>query len=257
MIVAGKSAVERRREIHGLLNSNSKLSVIEMSDHFGVSAVTIRKDLRLMEEEGIVVRGHGVASQAVGTARYNLARDMSVRSVEKQRIADEAAGMVKEREVILLGPGSTCCMLAQRLCKRKNLIIVTNAISFQPYLMIGNDVQLLYLGGEYNTDNGSTVGSFAVDALNSLSIDRFFIGVTGITVQTGLSSYNFADTLMIRTMIERSKQVVVLTDHTKFWHASAIKIADLSAVDTIITDTGVAPAYVQEFEQCNVKLIQA
>lgn len=257
MVLAGKSAVARRKEIQQMLGGNSKLGVHEISSHFGVSAVTIRKDLRIMEKEGMVIRGHGVASQAAGLTRFNLARDMATMREAKERIAAEAAKLVSERQVVLLGPGSTCCILGQMLCKMKHLIIVTNAISFEPYLAVGGDVQMLYLGGEYNLDNGSTVGSFAIDALNSLTIDHFFIGVTGITTQVGLTSYNFADTLMIRTMIERSKQVTVLADHTKIGHVSAVKIADISAADMVITDEDADSGHVREFEQNGVKVIKA
>ena len=247
--------MERRIEIQNLLTMGSnRMRVADLSRHFGVSAVTIRKDLRVMEAKGVLVRGYGVASNVAGTARYSLQRDIRIHEDLKRRIADKAATLVSDREVVMLGPGSTCCLLGQQLCRMQSLILVTNAICFEPYLMPANDVRVLYLGGEYNTDNGSTIGSFAIDALRQLSIDCFFIGATGVTTQAGLTSNNFADAMVVRTMMERSKQVVLITDHTKFGRVSMLKIADFDAVDMVITDKELDEKYVQELNTRGVHL---
>lgn len=248
------TAAKRRTEIQSLLIGKTQMDIHELSKHFGVSVVTIRKDLRILEQQGLIARSRGGAAVMEGQ-RYNLQQEMRIQGDYKQRIAAHAAGMVEDREVILLGPGSTCCMLGQLLCKRENLLLVTNAICFEPYLSFSS-ARLMYLGGDYNPANGYTTGGFAIDALQTMQIDRLFLGASGVSGAGGITSYNFADTLMVRTMIERSKQVIIVADHTKFGQVSAIRIAELSAVDQIITNVGADPKHVREIEESGVVVTQ-
>ncbi len=243
-------ASKRRNEVQNLLAGKAQMDIHELSVHFGVSEVTIRKDLRLLEQQGLIVRGRGVASVAEGHS-YNIQREIRVQNDLKKRITEHASNIVGEQEVVLLGPGSTCCMVAQRLCRRENLLLVTNAICFEPYLNTA-DSRLIYLGGNYNPANGYTTGAFAIDALEQMQFDRLFLGASGISAEGGVTSYGFADTLMVRTMIERSKQVILLADHTKFEKVSAIRIAELSSIDRIITDNGADPEYIAKLEACGV-----
>ena len=105
--------------------------------------------------------------------------------------------MVKEWDVVLLGPGSTCCMIAQLLCRMHNIIIVTNAINFESQLE-NHNARLIFLGGEYDVHNGSVSGTFALDALSSMNIDKFFIGTSGVTPQFEITSFELSNSMIIK-----------------------------------------------------------
>lgn len=238
-----------------MLMNNRRISVNELSGHFGVSVVTIRKDLREMEEAGQLIRGHGTASILnEGNPSFHIRREISIHYEYKMAIAQKAAGMVKPGDMVMLGPGSTCCLIAQILCRMKNICIVTNAVSFESQLT-ASEARILYLGGEYVPRNGSVMGAFALDALSSLNIDRFFIGTSGITPGLEITSFDFLDNLMVRTMINRSKEVILVADYTKFGRTTAVRIAEMSAMDLIITNRELAPEYVDRIQRAGHKLI--
>lgn len=239
-----------------MLMENTSISVNDLSKHFGVSVVTIRKDLRALDTSGAIVRGHGVAHSVVPKvgSGYSVRQRMMINHEEKMHIAAKAASMVNERDVVLLSPGSTCCMIAQELCKQKNIIIVTNAVCFQAELT-SVEARIIYLGGEYNSLNGSTIGSFTLDALSALNIDKFFLGANGVSVEAGITSYDFSDTMIVRSMIERSKEVILVTDHTKFGKSSALRLADIKEVDTIITGKDLDPKIQEQFFQKKMNMV--
>jgi len=239
-----------------MLMNQEEMSVSQMSKYFNVSAVTIRKDLRILESEKAIIRGHGSAriSSRQPVKMYNIREKMLENYDYKMRVASKAASMVKEWDVVLLGPGSTCCMIAQILCKMNNIIIVTNAINFESQLE-ANNARLIFLGGEYDKHNGSVTGTFALDALSSMNIDKFFLGTSGITPQFDITSFEISNNLIIKTMIQRSKEVILVADYTKFGKSMAIKIADLDAIDVIITNKELDHSVIQEIQNKNKTLI--
>ncbi|MGE5614898.1 MAG: DeoR/GlpR family DNA-binding transcription regulator [Bacillota bacterium] len=250
------TANERRQEIKRILMGQKEMSVKELSKYFNISEVTIRKDLRKLESEEAIVRGHGSAriSNWQPAKMYSLREKMMENYEYKMRIAAKAASMVKEWDVVLLGAGSTCCMIAQLLCKRHDIIIVTNAINFESQLETIN-ARLIFLGGEYDQLNGSVTGTFALDALSSMNIDKFFLGTSGVTPQFDITSYELSNNLIIKTMIQRSKEVILVADHTKFGKSMAIKIADLDMVDVVITNKELDLSIIQEIQNRNKTLI--
>ena len=241
---------ERRRKIQSLLAGGAQMSVDELSSRFAVSQVTIRRDLRVLADQGAVVRGRGTAG---AQNRYDLRRDMQLNGELKRGLAARAAELVSPGDVVLLGPGSTCAVLGQVLGAREDVVIVTNAVSFEPYLASAQ-ARIIYLGGEYHAPNGSVTGAFAIDALNTLRIDKLFLGANGVTA-AGITSDNFPDTLMVRTMIERAGQVILLADHSKFGRVCTIKIAETGAADIILSDSGLTPGQIAEIEALGTEMI--
>jgi len=243
------TAAGRRMEIKKILMGHGQMSVNEMSAYFKISTVTIRKDLRQLESEEAIIRGHGIARVSLQPSckAYNIREKLQQNYDLKMRIATHAASMVKEWDVVLLGSGSTCCMIAQLLCRMHNIIIVTNAINFESQLDAHN-ARLIFLGGEYDAHNGSVSGTFALDALSSMNIDKFFIGTSGVTPQFEITSFDMSNNMIINAMLKRSKEVILVADYTKFGKSMAIKVADLSMIDAIITNNELDPAIIQEIQ---------
>jgi len=228
-----------------MLTQKSILRVDELSDRYGISEVTIRKDLRYLEEKGELIRGRGTVrlipeKPAAGTACANVLQErMEMNSNEKLRIITEAEKMVNDWDVVLLAPGSTSCMLAKELAKRRNVIIVTTAVLFASEIP-EPQARVIYLGGEYNSRFGATSGTFVMEALNAINIDKFFIGANGVIANVGVTSYDF-DGMLINMMIDRSKEVILLADHTKFGRANALTVLDIKNIDTVITGSELSP----------------
>lgn len=232
------------------------MSVNELSQRLGVSVVTIRKYLTKLEQEGSVKRNHGGAVVLESNSnQFNMQQLLNKNLYYKQKIACAAAQLVKSSDVVMVASGSTCCLTAQEICKIDDVIIVTNAISFQPYLHPTPQTRIIYLGGEYNAKTGSTMGSFGIDALSALNIDKLFIGASAVSPNRGILTFEFSDNLMIRTMIERSKEVILVADCDKFGKSAILKLADINDVDIIITNDELDESYAQELLSKNIKLI--
>jgi DeoR/GlpR family transcriptional regulator of sugar metabolism len=155
-------------------------------------------------------------------------------------IAEAAANMVKDGEAILLGPGSTCGAIMRKLNKKNNIVIITNAVNFELLLENTSNSRIIFLGGECSFLQGAVMGIFSLDTLDSLNITKFFLGASAISVEDGLTSENLNDTVfIIKTMMERSKEVIAVADHTKFGKSAAIRLAPLNKLNKIITDKGI------------------
>jgi DeoR/GlpR family transcriptional regulator of sugar metabolism len=210
-----------------------------MARRLGISEVTIRKDLNALSRSGRVERGHGVARLVPNPGeRYSLEKEMGVNMDLKEQIAEAAVAMVQDGEAVFLGPGSTCGVIMKKLVRKNNIVIITNAVNFEPLLVNRSNSRIIFLGGEYSFLQGAVMGIISLDTLNSLNITKFFLGANAISAEDGLTSENLNDTGFIRMMMKRSKEVIAVADHTKFGKFAAIRLAPLNEVGKIITDRG-------------------
>jgi DeoR/GlpR family transcriptional regulator of sugar metabolism len=242
------SVWERQETIFSLLGSNTGIAVSELAKRLAVSEVTIRKDLNALCAEGSVERTHGLARlTANAKSRYSLAAEMCLNSDLKERIADAAVDLVQEGEAVFLGPGSTCGTIMKKLNKKNNIIIITNAINFEPLLEEKSNSRVIFLGGEYSFLQGAVQNIISLDTLDSLNITKFFLGATAISAEDGLTSENLNDTTFIKMMMQRSKEVIAVADHTKFGKTAPIRLAPMNSLDKVITD--------KDIDQCQKQLI--
>jgi DeoR/GlpR family transcriptional regulator of sugar metabolism len=233
------SVWDRHEKICKLLDSNAELSVSSIAKRLGISEVTIRKDLNVLSSSGRVERGHGVVRLAPNLGgRYSLEKEMSVNIELKEQIAVAAVDLVRDGEAIFLGPGSTCAVIMKKLVKKNNIVIITNAVNFEPLLENRSNSRIIFLGGEYSFLQGAVMGIISLDTLNSLNITKFFLGANAISAEDGLTSENLNDTAFIRMMMERSKEIIAVADHTKFGKSAAIRLMPIHKVNKIITDQG-------------------
>jgi DeoR/GlpR family transcriptional regulator of sugar metabolism len=230
---------DRHEMICDLLNSNTELSVSDIAKWLKTSEVTVRKDLNALSQSGQVERGHGIVRLASTSGRrYSLQKEMSVNIQLKEKIAVAAVDMVQEGEAVFLGPGSTCAVIMKKLVKKNNIVIITNAVNFEPLLENRSNSRIIFLGGEYSFLQGAVMGIISLDTLNSLNLTKFFLGANAISAEDGLTSENLNDTGFIKMMMERSKEVIAVADHTKFGRSAAIRLTAINRVNKIITDQG-------------------
>jgi DeoR/GlpR family transcriptional regulator of sugar metabolism len=231
------SVWDRQDLICSLLRSNTQLTIADMAKRLQISEVTLRKDLNELQGKGIVERAHGIARISPNVrARYSLEREMEVNFAIKELIAEAAVDMVHDGEAVLLGPGSTCGAIMKKLSRKNNIVIITNAVNFEPLLENTSNSRIIFLGGEYSFLQGAVMGVFSLDTLNSLNITKFFLGASAISIEDGLTSENLNDTIFIKTMMERSKEVIAVADHTKFGKSAAIRLTPINKLNRIITD---------------------
>jgi DeoR family transcriptional regulator, aga operon transcriptional repressor len=246
---------ERRRAILEILGREGRVLVLELAKRFETSQVTIRKDLEALHAHGLIHRTHGGALPAREGALEDptLREKEKLHHQEKLRIAEAAAGMVQEGQVVILDSGTTTTEIARSLRNFRNLTIVTNAVNIAAELS-GSAVEVILTGGTLRKNSFSLVGPIAEETLHRLHADLLFLGVDGFDVQYGLSTPNLLEAKVNRVMVEIAKRKVAVCDSSKFGRRSLSLIAAPSALDEVITDRGVPKGDARALKKAGIEV---
>ncbi|UTY28587.1 DeoR/GlpR family DNA-binding transcription regulator [Treponema putidum] len=221
------------------LNRYGKLNVKALAEKFKVTPMTIRRDLNILEEKGLLLKSHGGA-----LSKESLSHDKlySTRKKEnlpvKKKIAAKALLFIKNGMTILLDAGTTNYELAKFLVESsiKDLVIITNDLKIACVLAEKQFFQIIMLGGIIENENILTCGSVAVSMLKDFEIDACFVGTQSISNKFEIRTPNIAKVELKKTYIEKSQQRFLLTDSSKFEKSKLYKICDLKDFHYIITD---------------------
>ncbi len=251
-------AQERRQRIFEDIETSGIASVRDLAKRFEVSHITIMRDLQELEQEGLIRRVHGGAISVRG-ASYEppfIARE-SQYSPEKKRIATKAVEMITDGDSIILDVGTTTLEIARALKGKRNLTVLVTNLRAALELASQAAIQVIVIGGKLRASELSLVGHLTEQTLRSFQVDKAFIGVGGITLEHGLTEFNFEEAGTKRTMIERARQCIVVADHTKFGKVMLTTVASLAVVDTIITGKEVDSEIVTRLHQVGVRVVLA
>ena len=247
--VAVIAARERRQAIADLLEEDGRVSVAELVVRFGVTDVSIRRDLTILEDSGLVRRVHG---GAVVTARNRRDGAYATKAREnrelKARIGAAAAALIHQDHVVVFDSGSTVAQVAThmpRALRRGSAItIVTNSLPVVEEISGWDGPHLVVLGGLYLPDYQALVGPQTVAELRELSADIVFVGCDGLTGDSGLTTPHVLVAEVGATMVARASRVVAVADSTKLGRRGFTPIASLSAVHVLVTNADADPAHI-------------
>lgn len=239
-------AKQRHDLILEMLGREGTIRVRDLTERFGVSEMTIRRDLDQLGERGLLVRVHGGAASTKPSSSYEPGFDLKRgrEAEEKEAIAAEAMELVHPNSVVGLSAGTTTYRLAEHLLAfAQPLTIVTNSPSIAQvaYGHVNAAITTVLTGG-IRTPSDALVGPLATAAIAGLHLDVLFLGVHGIDDRLGFTTPNLAEAETNRALIERSSTVVVLADHTKWQTTGLAQIAPLTAVDVVISDADLPAA---------------
>jgi DeoR family transcriptional regulator, aga operon transcriptional repressor len=233
---------ERRRRIMDALKKQTRVTVPDLANRLGVSAVTIRADLRALGQAGSLIRAHGGAVPlADNEADLPIAVKKSLRHAEKLRIGERAAQIIGPDETIILDSGTTTAEVARVLRRLSipGLTVITNALNVAVELASTPHVRVMMLGGVLRPPSRSFVGPEAERTLAEIQADRLFLGVDGFDLEGGLTTPDPLEAFLNGLMIAVSREVVVVADSTKFGRRSLSRIASIEAVRRVVTDKGI------------------
>lgn len=221
-------------KIMEMLNESGSLDVAALAHELDVSAVTIRKDLALLEEKGLLRRQHGsamrVSSDYVG---YRMTFDYEV----KKRIARRAAEMVHNGETVMIESGSTCAMLAAELTENKrDVTIITNSAFIAGHIRSLPGARIVLLGGSYEPEAQVMIGPLVRICAREFFVDKFFIGTDGYDTVQGFSNVDLMRTEAVRAMAESAKKRIILTDSSKFNKRGVVTLIPTQDVAAVVTD---------------------
>ncbi len=214
------------------------MSLAEIAKRFGASHETIRRDLKVLEDAGALLKIHGGAKRAPRLLEGSFDERMAENRTGKHIIARKLADWLAPEQLIMMDTGSTTLVGAQALSDMPSLKVVTNSLKIANALAAhtsGPDVFLL--GGRLERDNRETLGPTTIEGINQYNADCAVITVGALNKQDGASDYSFDEAQVARAMIARATQTVVLADHSKLDRRAAFQVCPLSEIDVLVTDT--------------------
>ena len=235
------SAQGRRSAILQQVRQDSSVNVSELSKKFGVSEVTIRKDLKILKDRKLLVRVHGGAIMSVRASsdeseEHNIGFKLLVNAREKEAIGRAAAAHIKDGDTILLDSGTTTLQIARNLDRFHDLTIITNSVSAMMEAMKYKRFKVILLGGTVRESSSSTVGPLAESNLKLFYCDKLFLGVDSFSVETGLSTPSVEEASTNQVMISRAREVIAVFDSSKINKRALAFIAPAEKINTVITD---------------------
>lgn len=249
---------ERLRMTLEALREQGKVTVPELSNIFGVSEITIRRDLNELARQGLVRRAHGGAVFPVEAPpeppviqRMQENRDLKI------RIARAAAGLVDAGDTIFISSGSTATYVARQLADRKNLTVVTNSISVATELASAEGITVVVLGGMLRASELSMVGHITEQALREVRIDKVIIGMRAVSPQAGLTNDYLPEVMTDRAILHVASEIILVADHTKLGKTASAYVAPLDRVTKLVTNREADPALLAQIRQMGVEVIEA
>ncbi|WP_138418275.1 DeoR/GlpR family DNA-binding transcription regulator [Aquibacillus sediminis] len=249
---------ERQQKITNYVEKNGRASVQELCKEFEVSESTIRRDLKVLEDNELIQRAHGGAIAKNGVNFEPTFSEKSDRFLEeKKAIAKKAVEFIHEGDTVLLDAGTTTRLLVDEMKALSIITVVTNSVVFANELENYPKIEVVLLGGKLRTETLALVGPLTELCLNQIHVDKGFIATNGIDLEVGLTTPNLTEAATKRKMIEQSNQVIVMTDHSKFNRHSFAKFGTIEQIDYCITDDKAPNEVLRALEQKGIKTIMS
>lgn len=243
----------RRQQLIDILREHGALEIPELSAHFGVSEMTIRRDLERLERDGRLYRVRGGALIRESTVHERPVTGREQAQVdEKRAIARQAVTHIQPDESIAFDASTTGLAVTRVIDRSASLTIVTNNLKIAGELSHHSGISLFILGGLIRSEAMSVIGSQAETAMRGFHVDKVFLSGKALSATGGLSDINALEVGMKRTMVERAREVFVLADHTKLGHKAFLNVIPPAEITTVITDHKADPEQVHLLEEAGL-----
>jgi DeoR family glycerol-3-phosphate regulon repressor len=248
--------LERQRGILARLQSDGGVrSVVGLAKDLGVSDETVRRELRILEEQGSVVREHGGARLTAQVFEGPLMQRMEENAAAKQRIARAAAKFVQDGMILFIDAGTTSCFIARQLVNHRSLTVITNSLQVATELGGINGNRLFLAGGQMDYDYRAFSDHSAQEYVSGFTPHLSILSVGAIDAERGLMDFHPGEAAMSRIAYATSERVLLGADATKFGRYGLIHTAPLSSVDILVTDEPLGDEYTRAFGHAEVIIV--
>ena len=234
-------ARQRQARILERVRDAGAVRVADLVRELGVSDMTIRRDLEILQDQGLLEKVHGGATVTTESALFEpgFAAKSVLQEPEKHAIAEAAVRLVAPGSAIAVSAGTTTHALARGLIDIPGLTVVTNSVPVAEVLYrAGRPDQTIILTGGVRTPSDALVGPFAVAALRTVHVDLVFMGVHGMDARTGFTTPNLMEAETDRALVDAGSRLVVVADHTKWGVIGISSFAQLDRADVLVSDVG-------------------
>ena len=230
---------ERLERIRSLVDARGVVTIRDLGRELGVSGMTVRRDLEVLERAGALQRTRGGAvstSWAVLDRPYDVRQELE--TAAKDAIGQLAATLIDDGDSIFLSSGTTSLAVARHLLGRRNITVVTNSVQALALLIDNESLTVISTGGRASRAGGDLSGSLAERAMAEFRVRKAFIGASGIT-HHGATNSSLERAAIDRLLVDGATEVVIVADHSKFGQDSLALVAGLDRIAAVVTDDGV------------------
>lgn len=250
---------KRKLAILEELANAHRVLVSDLSQKFGVSEVSIRRDLEELEARGLLRRVWGGAVSVPQTIlEWSFNEKMMMHKEQKERIGRAAAALVKDGDVIIMDSGTTVVHVARHISRdiltAGHLTVITSSLPIVRELGCWKGVHLILLGGIYLPQQEVVVGPQAIASLSGLHADKMFLGAGGLSLDVGATTVTVLDAEVDRACVKASEQVIAVIDSSKIGRKGLATVVPLTEIDILITDDGAPPDFIAQATALGVEV---
>jgi DeoR family glycerol-3-phosphate regulon repressor len=248
----------RQSELLAEVRTHGSITVEALAERFNVALQTVRRDVQRLAEAGLVARFHGGVRLPLSTTENIAYRQRQALQADgKKRIARAVAQRVPEGCSLILNIGTTTEAVAQALLGHKGLRVITNNLNVAAILSDNPDCEVIVAGGVVRGRDRGIIGEATVDFMRQFKVDIGLIGISGIEDDGSLRDFDYREVKVSRAILEQSRQVWMVADHTKFGRPAMVQLARLDEIDMLYTDEPLPPAFDALMQEHSVECIVA
>lgn len=242
----------RHTKLIEIVNSNKRIEVSKLAEILNVSQVTIRKDLGMLEEKGLLRREHGYA---VISSSDDINSRLAFNYEIKRKIAQLASKLVSNGETVMIESGSCCALLAEELAyNKRDITIVTNSVFIASYIRKAPFAKVILLGGDYQKESQVLVGPLAKKGAEDFFVDKLFVGTDGYNPKIGFTGKDLMRTETVKAMGKNANKIIVLTESSKFHQQGVVAQFKTEEVNYVLTDNNISEDVVELLKKDKVEV---
>src|SRR5215831_8077338 len=252
----GPGRAARTTRILDHLRTSGSVLVADLASVLATSEMTIRRDLKGLEAEGLVRRVHGGALLVPSRAYEPTFREKSRQFIEEKRsIGAAAAALIEPGDTVILSPGTTTMEVARHMAGLRNVTVITSAVNIAAQLAGDPDIDVIVTGGHLRGTTYALVGSLAEETLRGLHVNKLFLGGNGLTVEHGLTTPDLSVATTDRALLRSAERIIVTVDHSKIGRTTMCQTAAIEHMHVLVTDGGIAAEQQRAFERAGLEVI--
>jgi DeoR/GlpR family transcriptional regulator of sugar metabolism len=246
---AARLPVDRRLYILDRIAAQGSVRLQALAEELGTSVMTVRRDIKRLEEDGFLRRSYGGATAHVMLDMELGANGLALQHMaEKRAIAQRAAALIEPRDVLFLGTGTTVAQFARHIPAGRGITVVTYSLTIASMLGVKPGVTVISTGGTVDPEDLAQVGPLAEATIARYFATKTFIGAGGLHPTIGVTDYSAGQADLNRLMVQRAERAYVLTDSAKLGRRTFAQVCALTSLTALVTDDGAEAAALQEIE---------
>ncbi|EHR73354.1 transcriptional regulator of sugar metabolism [Burkholderiales bacterium JOSHI_001] len=248
----------RQADLLQAVREQGAMSVEALAERFGVTLQTVRRDVKLLTDAGLLARFHGGARPAASTTEnIGYRQRQGLNQAAKQRIARAVARDVPAGCSLILNIGTTTEAIAHELLQHRGLRVITNNLNVAAILSDNPDCEVIVAGGVVRARDRGIVGEATVDFIRQFRVDIALIGISSIEDDGSLRDFDFREVKVAQAIIEHARQVWLAADHSKWNRAAMVELGRLEQVDRLYTDTTPPAEFATLLAEADVQCVLA